>query len=134
LEVNGLKTLAEAAPTIKRVGILFDPNYTGFAKLTQAIETTAPRFGVQTIAIEGRDGDAIEQGITYLAGQQNPGLIVLPTVPNSVERQRIFHLASNTAFLPSIHFRSSRTKAGSSHMASTTLTCSGALPRMLLEF
>jgi putative tryptophan/tyrosine transport system substrate-binding protein len=93
LEVNGLKTLAEAAPTIKRVGILFDPNYTGFAKLTQAIETTAPRFGVQTIAIEGRDGDAIEQGITRLTRQQNPGLIVLPTVPNSVERQRIFSVS-----------------------------------------
>ncbi|HZA36635.1 MAG TPA: ABC transporter substrate binding protein, partial [Vicinamibacterales bacterium] len=42
---------------------------------------------------EGRDGDAIEQGITQLAGQQNPGLIVLPTVPNSVERQRIFSLS-----------------------------------------
>ncbi|MDF2975187.1 MAG: transporter substrate binding protein [Microvirga sp.] len=94
-EIGGkwVETLAEAAPTIKRVGILFDPNYTGFAKLTLAIEATAPRFGVQTIAIEGRDGDAIEQGITRLTRQQNPGLIVLPTVPNSVERQRIFSVS-----------------------------------------
>src|SRR5215207_920878 len=53
-EIGGkwVETLVEAAPTIKRVGILFDPNYTGFAKLTQAVEATAPRFGVQTIAIE----------------------------------------------------------------------------------
>ena len=94
-EIGGkwVETLAEAVPTIKRVGIVFDPNYTGFAKLARAIEATAPRFGVQTIAIEGRDGDTIEQGITQLAEQQNPGLIVLPTVPNSVERQRIFSLS-----------------------------------------
>src|SRR5215203_3654171 len=94
-EIGGkwVKTLAEAVPTMKRVGIVFDPNYTGFAKLTQAIEATAPRFDVQSFAIEGRDGDAIEQGITQLAAQQNPGLIVLPTVPNSVERQRIFSLS-----------------------------------------
>jgi putative tryptophan/tyrosine transport system substrate-binding protein len=94
-EIGGkwVETLAEAVPTVKRVGIVFDPNYTGFAKLTRAIEATAPRFGVQTIAIEGRDGDTIEQGITQLAGEQSPGLIVLPTVPNSVERQRIFSLS-----------------------------------------
>jgi ABC-type uncharacterized transport system substrate-binding protein len=43
-EIGGkwVETLAEAVPTIKRVGIVFDPNYTGFAKLTQAIEATAP--------------------------------------------------------------------------------------------
>ena len=94
-EIGGkwVETLAEAVPTIKRVGIVFDPNYTGFAKLTQAIEATAPRLGVQAISIEGRDGNAIEQGITRLAEQENAGLIVLPTVPNSVERQRIFSLS-----------------------------------------
>jgi putative ABC transport system substrate-binding protein len=94
-EIGGkwVEMLAESVPTIKRVGIVFDPNYTGFAKLAQAIEATAPRFGVQTIAIEGRDGDAIEQGITRLAEREHAGLIVLPTVPNSVERQRIFSLS-----------------------------------------
>jgi putative ABC transport system substrate-binding protein len=94
-EIGGkwVETLAEAVPTIKYVGILFDPNYKGFARLTQAIEGTAPRFGVHTMPIEGRDGDTIEQGITYLAGQQDPGLIVLPTVPNSVERQRIYSIS-----------------------------------------
>ena len=30
--------------------IVFDPNYTGFAKLTRASEATAPRFGVQAMA------------------------------------------------------------------------------------
>ena len=94
-EIGGkwVETLAEAVPTIRRVGILLDPNFPGFANLAHAIEATAPRFGVQTIAIEGRDRDAIEQGITGLAEQQNSGLIVLPTVPNSVERQRIFSLS-----------------------------------------
>jgi len=103
-EIGGkwVETLAEAVPTIKRVGIVFDPNYTGFAKLTQAIEATAPRLGVQAFSIEGRDGNAIEQGITQLAGQPSPGLIVLPTVPNSVERQRIISLSLKQR-LPSIY-------------------------------
>ena len=103
-EIGGkwVETLAEAVPTIKRVGIVFDPNYTGFAKLTQAIEATAPRLGVQAFSIEGRDGNAIEQGITQLAGQRSPGLIVLPTVPNSVERQRIISLSLKQR-LPSIY-------------------------------
>ena len=87
-EIGGkwVETLAEAVPTIRRVGILLDPNFPGFANLAHAIEATAPRFGVQTIAIEGRDRDAIEQGITGLAEQQNSGLIVLPTVPNFQHR------------------------------------------------
>ena len=103
-EIGGkwVETLAEAVPTIRRVGIVFDPNYTGFAKLTQAIEATAPRLGVQAFSIEGRDGNAIEQGITQLAGQPSPGLIVLPTVPNSVERQRIISLSLKQR-LPSIY-------------------------------
>src|SRR5215204_6326416 len=103
-EIGGkwVETLVEAVPTIKRVGIVFDPNYTGFAKLTQAIEATAPRLGVQAFSIEGRDGNAIEQGITQLAGQPSPGLIVLPTVPNSVERQRIISLSLKQR-LPSIY-------------------------------
>jgi putative ABC transport system substrate-binding protein len=103
-EIGGkwVETLAEAVPTIKRVGIVFDPNYTGFAKLTQAIEAAAPRLGVQAFSIEARDGNAIEQGITELAGQPSPGLIVLPTVPNSVERQRIISLSLKQR-LPSIY-------------------------------
>ena len=94
-EIGGkwVETLAEAVPTIRRIGIVLDPNFRGFANVARAIEATAPRFGVQTIAIEGRDGDTIEQGITRLAEQEHAGLIVLPTVPNSVERQRIFSLS-----------------------------------------
>src|SRR5215208_8348087 len=85
-EIGGkwVETLAEAVPTIRRVGILLDPNFPGFARLTRAIEAPAPGFGVQTTAIEGRDRDEIEQGIAQLAGHLNAGLIVLPTVPNSV--------------------------------------------------
>jgi putative ABC transport system substrate-binding protein len=103
-EIGGkwVETLAEAVPTVKQVGIVFDPNYTGFARLTRAIEATAPRFGVQTIAIEGRHGEEIEQGIVRLAGQPNAGLVVLPTVPNSVERQRII-AASLQHRIPSIY-------------------------------
>ncbi len=94
-EIGGkwVETLVEAVPTIRRVGILIDPNFPGFANLAHAIEATAPGFDVQTIAIEGRDRNEIEQGITGLAEQQHSGLIVLPTVPNSVERQRIFSLS-----------------------------------------
>jgi putative tryptophan/tyrosine transport system substrate-binding protein len=93
-EIGGkwVETLVEVVPSLKRVGILHDPNYVGFERLRRAIESLAPNFGLEPISVSGRNTAEIEQAVTHLASQANTGLIVLPTVPNSVERQRIFSL------------------------------------------
>jgi putative tryptophan/tyrosine transport system substrate-binding protein len=93
-EIGGkwIETLVNAVPGIKRIGILHDPNYVGFARLKGAIEALAPTFGVEAISVNGRNAADIEQAIAQLAKQGDTGLLVLPTVPNSVERQTIFSL------------------------------------------
>jgi putative tryptophan/tyrosine transport system substrate-binding protein len=91
-EIGGkwIETLVNAVPGIKRIGILHDPNYVGFARLKGAIEAVAPTFGVEAISLNGRNAAEIEHSIAQLAEQADTGLLVLPTVPNSVERETIF--------------------------------------------
>jgi putative ABC transport system substrate-binding protein len=93
-EIGGkwIETLVQVVPTLKRVGILHDPNYAGFERLRRAIESLAPTFGLEPTSLSGRNAAEIEQAIAQLGEQAKTGLIVLPTVPNSVERQRIFSL------------------------------------------
>jgi putative tryptophan/tyrosine transport system substrate-binding protein len=93
-EIGGkwVETLVEVVPSLKRVGILHDPNYAGFERLRRAIESLAPTFGLEPISVSGRNAEEIEQAVVQLSKEANSGLIVLPTVPNSVERQRIFSL------------------------------------------
>jgi putative tryptophan/tyrosine transport system substrate-binding protein len=81
-----------AVPGIKRFGILHDPNYVGFARLKGAIEALAPTFGLEAISLDGRNAAEMEHAIAQLAEQADTGLLVLPNVPNSVERQTIFSL------------------------------------------
>jgi putative ABC transport system substrate-binding protein len=93
-EIGGkwVETLVEVVPRLKRVGILHDPNYAGFERLRRAIESLAPTFGIEPISVSGRDAAEIEKAVAHIAEEDNSGLVVLPTVPNSVERRRIFSL------------------------------------------
>jgi putative ABC transport system substrate-binding protein len=93
-EIGGkwIETLVEVVPSLKRVGILHDPNYAGFQRLKRAIEGLAPTFGLEPVSLSGRNAAEIEKAVAHLAEQAHTGLVVLPTVPNSVERQRIFSL------------------------------------------
>jgi putative tryptophan/tyrosine transport system substrate-binding protein len=88
-----LEVLKEAAPHLKRIGVLFDPEFRGFAALWGAITYLAPSFGVRAVPIHGRSGPEINKAIEEFAQQPDGGLIVLPTHINSVQRQPIFALA-----------------------------------------
>jgi putative tryptophan/tyrosine transport system substrate-binding protein len=103
-EIGGkwIETLVNAVPGIKRIGILHDSNYVGFARLKRAIEAVAPTFGVEASSLDGRNAAEIEHAIRQLSEQADTGLLVLPTVPNSVERQRIFSLTRQHR-LPAIY-------------------------------
>src|ERR671913_14808 len=64
-EIGGkwVETLAEAVPSLKRVGILHDPNYPGFERLRRAIESLSPSFGLEPISVSGRNAAEIEQAV-----------------------------------------------------------------------
>ena len=103
-EVGGkwLELLKEAAPGVSRAGVLMDPEFRGFFGHWLAIESLAPSLGIQAIALHGRTGPEIERAIAQFGGQENGGLIILPTPINSVERRRIFSLATQHR-LPAIY-------------------------------
>jgi putative tryptophan/tyrosine transport system substrate-binding protein len=103
-EIGGkwLEALTEVAPSVRRVGVLIDPDLLGFADLWLAIERLAPAFGVQAMALQARDAAGIDTGIERLARQENGGLIVLPTPLNSIQRDRIVALAAQHR-LPAVY-------------------------------
>ena len=94
-EIGGkwLEMLKEIAPGVSRVGVLYDPGFTGFLDLWSAIEAMAPKFEITASAIHARDREEIDTGIAAFAQQSGGGLLVLPTPINSVQRQQIFSLA-----------------------------------------
>jgi putative tryptophan/tyrosine transport system substrate-binding protein len=74
-----LQLLKEAAPTVTRVGIIFNPDTSPHApRFNRAIETAAPVFGVTITLAPVRDETAIEEAITTQAGEPGGGLICLP--------------------------------------------------------
>ena len=103
-EIGGkwLETLKEAAPHVRRVGVLTDPEFRGFSSLWLAIEALAPSFGVQTFLVPARNAIEIDNGIEVLAQQPDSALLVLPTTINSIQRERIISLAARYQ-LPAIY-------------------------------
>jgi putative ABC transport system substrate-binding protein len=89
-----LEVLKEVAPSLGHVGVLMDPEERGFLNLWLAIETLGPTFGIQAVALHARDAAGIHGVVENFAKGGNGGLIVLPTPINSVERERIFKLAT----------------------------------------
>jgi putative tryptophan/tyrosine transport system substrate-binding protein len=72
-------------------GIL-DPAFKGFAAVWRAVESTAPRLQVITVALHDAKDD-IESAVAAFAQEPGGGLIVLPTAINNVLRERIIALA-----------------------------------------
>jgi putative ABC transport system substrate-binding protein len=103
-EIGGkwVEALVEAAPNIKRLGVLMDPDFRGFSALWREIESIAPSFHLQAFPVHGRDGEEIESALVRFGQQTNGGLIVLPTPANAVARKRIFSLTARHR-LPAIY-------------------------------
>jgi putative ABC transport system substrate-binding protein len=112
-EIGGkwLETLKEIAPHVRRAGVLMDPEFRGFSALWLTIKSVAPSFGLEAVALYGRDGEEIERAIERFRRQPNGGLIVLPTPVNSVQRQRIYSLATQHR-LPAIYPFAFHAKSG----------------------
>jgi putative tryptophan/tyrosine transport system substrate-binding protein len=108
-----LELLKEITPDLRRIAVIWDPGFKGFARIWSAIESTAPRLGLEITTVSFHDDtDDIEAAVAAFAQQPNGGLIVLPTTLNHVYRHRIYSLAALHR-LPAIYpFRHYATEGG----------------------
>ena len=114
-EIGGkwLELLKEVAPGLKRVAGISDPAFKGFAGVWSAIETTAPRFGLEVRSLPFHaPTDDLESAVARFAQEPGGGLIVLPTALNAVERNRIFSSAARGRLPAMYAFRFYATDGG----------------------
>jgi putative ABC transport system substrate-binding protein len=103
-EIGGkwLDLLREAAPAMRRVGVVSMPGQAGFLNLRRAIEGFARAAGLEAEALDVRDRAEIEAAIPAFAARGEAGLIALPTPANSTHRAALFAVV-NRHRLPAIY-------------------------------
>ena len=73
-----LEVLKTLVPSIKQVGLLFNPGMAPYANLYfRAIEAAAPRYEIRPFTIEIDDQSGVERKLFDLGRELNTGLIVL---------------------------------------------------------
>jgi len=109
-EIGGkwLELLIEISPGLRRVAGVLDPAFTGFAEVWHAVESLAPRMGIEVTSVVFHDRtNDIESAVESFAAKPKGGLIVLPTAINNIARDRIFSVAARyrlPAVYPFRHF------------------------------
>jgi ABC-type uncharacterized transport system substrate-binding protein len=104
-EIGGkwLELLKAISPNLTRVAGILDPAFQGYARVWSAIETMAPRFGLEAASVPFRDSsDDIESAVAAFAQKPAGGLIVLPTTINNLLRHRIIAVAARYR-LPAVY-------------------------------
>src|SRR5262249_50111823 len=71
-----LGVLKEAAPSMRRVAVLFSANSTATVAFLHAAEAVAPALAVEVTAVDVHGGIEIERAIAEFASQPDGGLIV----------------------------------------------------------
>jgi ABC-type uncharacterized transport system substrate-binding protein len=90
-----LQTLKQAAPGVKRVALLYNPQTAPFGiSFVQVIEAAAPGLQVEAIVIPVREAADIGAKIAAFAGRGDGGLIALPDLFNTIHRDEIVALAA----------------------------------------
>jgi putative ABC transport system substrate-binding protein len=89
-----LEVLKEIAPRLTQVAVLVDPQNPTWMMHVPTMEKAAPLFAVQLTAVHVRDAAEIERSINSFGARPNTGLIVLPSVMNSDQRELITTLAA----------------------------------------
>jgi putative ABC transport system substrate-binding protein len=97
-----LELLKQLAPRVATVGIVYDPANSAAASYLHEIEPRAPSFDVKLLPFAVRDAPEIERAMAGLAGESNPGLLVLPGPASSMHRSTIVALAA-THRLPAVY-------------------------------
>ena len=88
-----LELLLAAAPKVKRVGVLVDPNSAGPGRGREAVRRSAVQYSVEARFAEVANPDEIEPAFSRLAKEGAQALVVILSPMLRVERRRIVKLA-----------------------------------------
>jgi putative ABC transport system substrate-binding protein len=98
-----LGTLKEIAPALRRVALLFNPDWAPYAKsFLEVAEAAAPSIGMEPITAAVHDDIELERTVADFAINPAGGLIVLPDVFTIGRRDLIITLAARYR-LPAIY-------------------------------
>jgi putative tryptophan/tyrosine transport system substrate-binding protein len=107
-----LELLKEAAPGVRRVGVLYNQNIPANVEFLRTAQTQASLVGVTVTPAELHDVADIERVVTVFAQEPDSGLIVTPNPLNSSNSEAIAGLAARLR-LPAIYpFRLDPQKGG----------------------
>jgi putative ABC transport system substrate-binding protein len=99
-----LELLKQIAPGVTRVALLFNPATSVPVKFyMSSIEAAASLFAIQASTAPVHAKDEIEGAIAALAGNPGAGLIVMPDLFNTINRDLIIALAARYR-VPAIYF------------------------------
>jgi putative ABC transport system substrate-binding protein len=99
-----LELLKRIAPGVTRVALLFNPATTVPVKFyMSSIEAAASSFAIQASTAPVHAKDELEGVIATLAGNPGAGLIVMPDLFNTVNRDLIIAMAARSR-VPAIYF------------------------------
>jgi putative ABC transport system substrate-binding protein len=113
-EIGGkwLELLKEAAPGVRRVGVLYNQNIPANLEFLRTAQTQSSLVGVTVAPAELHDGADIERVVTVFAQESDSGVIVTPNPLNSSNTEVIAGLAARLR-LPAIYpFRLDAQKGG----------------------
>ena len=98
-----LETLKEAAPTVKRAALLYNPQTAPFGNsFVQVISAAAPGLRIDAVATPVQDRAELATKLAAFAGQPDGGIIVLPDLFNTTHREEIVALAARHQ-LPAVY-------------------------------
>jgi putative ABC transport system substrate-binding protein len=98
-----LQLLKEVDPRIARVAVIYNPQTAPFAGLfLRSVQSAAPTFTVETVAMPIRSDAEIEAALTMFARQPSGGLIVIPDSFTAQHRDLIIALAARHR-LPAVY-------------------------------
>jgi putative ABC transport system substrate-binding protein len=97
-----LELLKDTAPGTRRAAIIFDPENPSQAQYVQAVETSAPAFGMKLTLAPVHSAADVERAIDAFAQQPNGALIVAPNVVTILQRDLIISLAARYR-LPAVY-------------------------------
>lgn len=97
-----LGVLKEAAPNMKRAGVLISSGAAANVAFLRAAEAVAPSLGVRLVAIDVHQDKEIERAVAALAGEPDGGLLVTPNPYAATNRGSIIALAARYR-LPAVY-------------------------------
>jgi putative ABC transport system substrate-binding protein len=104
LSAKWLELLKEIAPRVTRVAVIRDPEISAGTGQFGAIQTAAPSFGLDLIAISPREASEVERAIAAFARTPNGGVITTSSALAVTRRDVIIGLAARYK-LPAVYHR-----------------------------